>query len=355
MSKISGGVRIGGFVSPSDSLDTYPTHKSEYGFGGHREVIDLTSRDAITNDRRSEGMTVWVISENKEYRLIGGIANSNWQEVTTGSGSSDPVEWADINNKPNKFTPDTHTHVSTEITDLDVTINSNSNVSANTNARHTHTSLSSVNKINEDVNGIPTWDGNVWPGPEWTNVKNKPTSFTPSTHSHLVAEITDLATSFPIDWANVQNKPTSFTPDTHTHVSTEITDLDVTKFVRNDTDGNINGSLTINTNLTVGSALNINGSILKLNSNVTGTPSQNMQITCERGTLYDSFILWNELDDKWYINDNTGIPREILHTGNITNLPSNSHNHNDLYYTKAETDLKDLFELNADGDIMPRA
>ena len=248
MSKISGGVRIGGFVSPSDSLDTYPTHKSEYGFGGHREVIDLTSRDAITNDRRSEGMTVWVISENKEYRLIGGIANSNWQEVTTGSGSSDPVEWADINNKPNKFTP-----------------------------------------------------------------------------------------------------------DTHTHVSTEITDLDVTKFVRNDTDGNINGSLTINTNLTVGSALNINGSILKLNSNVTGTPSQNMQITCERGTLYDSFILWNELDDKWYINDNTGIPREILHTGNITNLPSNSHNHNDLYYTKAETDLKDLFELNADGDIMPRA
>ena len=78
MAKISGGVRIGGFVSPSDSLDTYPTHKSEYGFGGHREVIDLTSRDAITNDRRSEGMTVWVISENKEYRLIGGIANSNY-------------------------------------------------------------------------------------------------------------------------------------------------------------------------------------------------------------------------------------------------------------------------------------
>ena len=216
MSKISGGVRIGGFVSPSDSLDTYPTHKSEYGFGGHREVIDLTSRDAITNDRRSEGMTVWVISENKEYRLIGGIANSNWQEVTTGSGSSDPVEWANVQNKPTSFTPSSHSHTSTEISDAAVNLHVSwmniDNKPANyTPASHAH--------ILADISDLTDLEI------EWTKVKSKPTSFTPSTHSHTVADISDISTNFPIDWANVQNKPTSFTPSTHSHSASEVTDF----------------------------------------------------------------------------------------------------------------------------------
>ena len=41
-------------------------------------------------------MTVWVISEQKEYRLIGGIENSNWKKVNTNYTSlteiTDPLD-----------------------------------------------------------------------------------------------------------------------------------------------------------------------------------------------------------------------------------------------------------------------
>ena len=75
---ISGGVPVTGFVSPTDEMDTYATHKAQYGYGGHRTVANLTDRDAITEERREEGMTVWVKSTSSEYRLVGGIANANW-------------------------------------------------------------------------------------------------------------------------------------------------------------------------------------------------------------------------------------------------------------------------------------
>lgn len=44
-----------------------------------REVVaDLTARDAIPAVKRYEGMKVWVSAEGREYRLVGGIENTNW-------------------------------------------------------------------------------------------------------------------------------------------------------------------------------------------------------------------------------------------------------------------------------------
>ena len=52
--------------------------------GGFRTVSDLTARNAIPSNFRSEGMEVKVLSENKKYSLDGGIANANWTEVVAG-------------------------------------------------------------------------------------------------------------------------------------------------------------------------------------------------------------------------------------------------------------------------------
>lgn len=79
------GTLVASRIVPSDTLDTYATHDAEYGRDGHRSCATIAERDAITDQRRKEGMTVWVQSEQKEYRLIGGILNTNWQEVTGGS------------------------------------------------------------------------------------------------------------------------------------------------------------------------------------------------------------------------------------------------------------------------------
>jgi len=69
MSKIKGGVAMAGFICPSDSTDTYPTHKAEYGKGGYRSVTTIAERDAIPEDRRSPGMQVYVMDTGEAYTL----------------------------------------------------------------------------------------------------------------------------------------------------------------------------------------------------------------------------------------------------------------------------------------------
>ena len=84
MAKIANSVPLGGFIAPNDSADTYATHDEQYGRGGFRSVATTTERDAIPTDRRKEGMEVKVLADGKKYELVGGIANSNWQEVVSG-------------------------------------------------------------------------------------------------------------------------------------------------------------------------------------------------------------------------------------------------------------------------------
>lgn len=80
MSKYIGGVIISGYISPTDTTDTYATHKEELGQGGYRTVDSIMERDSITLERRKVGMLVYISGTNKLYRLEGGIANTNWKE-----------------------------------------------------------------------------------------------------------------------------------------------------------------------------------------------------------------------------------------------------------------------------------
>ncbi len=90
MAKYPGGVTVSGYIAPSDTLDVYATHKAKFGHGGYRSVLDIAERDAITDIRREIGMVAYVISEDKEYRLVGGIENTNWKEIiaSVGGGTS---------------------------------------------------------------------------------------------------------------------------------------------------------------------------------------------------------------------------------------------------------------------------
>lgn len=88
MAKLKGTV-LASPVVPSDSLDTYPTHSAEYGKGGHKSVNNISDLNLIPLARREEGMTVYVIAEESDYRLKGGIADENW--VKEESNSLDPT------------------------------------------------------------------------------------------------------------------------------------------------------------------------------------------------------------------------------------------------------------------------
>lgn len=74
----------------------------------------------------------------------------------------------------------------------------------------------------------------------WDNISNKPTTFAPSSHTHIVSDITGfygaiedyLVNNFDaasknwvvsqLTWSNITNKPTEFNPAPHTHINYEI-------------------------------------------------------------------------------------------------------------------------------------
>ncbi len=73
-----GGLVVTGYINTTDANDTYPTHLNNLGKGGVHTTIDITARDAISVDRRSEGMLCYVETDSSMYQLVGGIENTNW-------------------------------------------------------------------------------------------------------------------------------------------------------------------------------------------------------------------------------------------------------------------------------------
>lgn len=95
MAAIPGAVPVGGFFAPTDSTDVYPVTDPTWGKGGLRTVANLTERNAITTERREEGMAVYVVSETKRYVLQGGITNAHWVHDASG-GVSELSDLTDV-------------------------------------------------------------------------------------------------------------------------------------------------------------------------------------------------------------------------------------------------------------------
>lgn len=84
----------------------------------------------------------------------------------------------------------------------------------------------------------------------------------------------------------------------------------------------VSGNLIVNgTTTTVNSnVVEIGDSIITLNSDEAGTPSQNGGIEIERGTSSNKTFIWNETDDKWTVGSETFVAGtfEGNLTGNVT-------------------------------------
>ncbi len=80
----------------------------------------------------------------------------------------------------------------------------------------------------------------------------------------------------------------------------------------------VQGNLTVNgTTTTVNSnTVAIGDSIMVLNNDETGTPSENAGLEVERGTSTNVSILWNEGSDYWQINDGSTTSK-LLTSGNF--------------------------------------
>lgn len=72
----------------------FPILQDKYLLGGFRVVADVAERDAITVQRRKEGMFVYVVGENKIYTLGTGLTNQEWVQLELGGGGGgDSLHW----------------------------------------------------------------------------------------------------------------------------------------------------------------------------------------------------------------------------------------------------------------------
>jgi hypothetical protein len=111
---------------------------AEFGKGGVMQLPNAAARDLIPAARRVEGMQVWGISEQKSWRLIGGILNSNWQEIVT------PVPaWGAISGTISSQT-DLNTALSSMVNNSDSRLSDARTPTAHNQAATTITGLSTV-------------------------------------------------------------------------------------------------------------------------------------------------------------------------------------------------------------------
>jgi len=101
MAQILGSVRVGGFIAPTDTADTYAVTDDIYNRGGYKTVDTIALRDAITVDRRKEGMSVFVNNRTTPgtwgiYVLYGGITNADWLLILSSDGGGGGHEDNDL-------------------------------------------------------------------------------------------------------------------------------------------------------------------------------------------------------------------------------------------------------------------
>lgn len=89
---------------------------------------------------------------------------------------------------------------------------------------------SSHTHIIGDVTGLQSALDGKLSAVSWEQVTGKPATFTPAAHTHVIADVTGLQAALDsklssVSWSAVTGKPTTFPPSAHTHVIGDVTGL----------------------------------------------------------------------------------------------------------------------------------
>ena len=144
-----------------------------------------------------------------------GPTNLSWDNITN-KPTVFPTNWANVANKPSTYTPSSHTHKWSDITDKPVmtapsiyAYGPNERITPDSNNDYNLRAGANVSFSVSNNELIISTSGSSDPKEIlWENIKNKPSTFPPSKHTNTWANITNKPTVFPTNWANVANKPT---------------------------------------------------------------------------------------------------------------------------------------------------
>ena len=148
MAEIPGSVPLTGKVAPTDTTDTFATHVDIYGEGGYMTVANTTERDAITTERRKQGMAVFVNDSNEMYILQDGVTNSDWVLFTGGSGGSGDMQDVFDNSTPNITAVDYSKDLSLSAGDVDILTDTSSSGASNITLQASDSGAGQLAKFN---------------------------------------------------------------------------------------------------------------------------------------------------------------------------------------------------------------
>lgn len=162
-----------------------------------------------------------MISSDKNGMFKVGNGTSKWSELNYNNAgyasSAGSVAWGNVSGKPSTFTPSSHSHTKSQITDFP-------------------TSMVNPNSITIKLNGGTTEGTNLFTyngsSAKSLNITASSIGAASSSHTHTKSQISDFPSSMPASdvyawakasskpsysWSEIGSKPSTFTPSSHTH------------------------------------------------------------------------------------------------------------------------------------------
>lgn len=133
------------------------------------------------------------------------------------ASSKPSYSWSEITGKPSTFTPASHTHTTSQITDFPESLKNPNSV------------IITLNGGSTEGTNLFTYDGST---PKTLNITPAIIGAAYSSHTHTKSQISDFPSSMPASdvyawakasskpsysWGEITGKPSSFTPSSHTH------------------------------------------------------------------------------------------------------------------------------------------
>lgn len=235
------------------SIDRLPAGALE------RCVIVETDADRLklTTASVQKGDTVKVTGTGKMYFVIDDTkltSEDGYTVYTAGSATS--VPWSGVTGKPNTFTPSSHTHTKSQITDFPTSMpasdvsawakaaskpsytkaevglgNVNNTADADKSVKYATSAGTATNVAGGSANTTSEKYRHVWfsdGATETARAYNDALKYDPKSNTMTVnisGSAASAATASSVAWGNVSGRPSTFAPSSHTHTKSQITDF----------------------------------------------------------------------------------------------------------------------------------
>ena len=184
-----------------------------------------TTTQNLTTNAQSGAITVGeAATKQVDTSITSGTTST---KLPTSKAVADYVTWGNVAGKPSTFTPSAHTHTKGQVGlgNVDNTADKDKSVKSASYANSAGSVTGAVaNKTNESYRHVWFSDGTT----EVNRVYDDAFKYDPKSNT-VTANITgNAASASSVDWSNVKNKPSTYTPSAHTHTIAQITNLQST-------------------------------------------------------------------------------------------------------------------------------